>query len=129
MFDYDLATFTGIITVQNTNRGTHRTFRIKKRKDTATFKPGERIISLLTGPDNTNSYTQIGTVTNNGHIFLWRRFDTEGYRRLTDVLVRKKHWQAHGLQYHAEGRCSRCGRLLTTPDSAQRGIGPECAKK
>lgn len=29
----------------------------------------------------------------------------------------------------ADVRCSRCGRLLTDPDSVTRGIGPDCAAK
>jgi hypothetical protein len=28
-----------------------------------------------------------------------------------------------------EGRCGRCGRTLTHPDSIDLGIGPECAQK
>jgi hypothetical protein len=28
-----------------------------------------------------------------------------------------------------QGRCKRCGRLLTDLVSVERGIGPECVKK
>jgi hypothetical protein len=28
-----------------------------------------------------------------------------------------------------EGKCGRCGRTLTVPESIDRGIGPECAGK
>lgn len=28
-----------------------------------------------------------------------------------------------------EGRCGRCGRTLTVPESIERGIGPECAAR
>lgn len=27
-----------------------------------------------------------------------------------------------------EGKCGRCARRLTTPESVQLGFGPECAK-
>jgi hypothetical protein len=27
---------------------------------------------------------------------------------------------------HHEGRCAACGRQLTTPESIERGFGPEC---
>jgi len=33
------------------------------------------------------------------------------------------------LEIRHEGRCCRCGRALTHPDSIDTGIGPECAKK
>lgn len=28
-----------------------------------------------------------------------------------------------------EGRCGRCGRKLTVPESIETGIGPDCAKR
>jgi Family of unknown function (DUF6011) len=31
------------------------------------------------------------------------------------------------LEVWHEGRCGRCGRKLTVPESIARGIGPECA--
>lgn len=32
------------------------------------------------------------------------------------------------LDIHHEGKCCKCGRPLTNPDSIELGIGPECAK-
>jgi hypothetical protein len=34
-----------------------------------------------------------------------------------------------GFDLHHEGRCGRCGRELTVPESIALGIGPECAKE
>jgi len=31
--------------------------------------------------------------------------------------------------FYPSAYCGRCGRLLTTPDSITRGIGPECIKQ
>jgi hypothetical protein len=33
-----------------------------------------------------------------------------------------------GYKIQHEGKCCRCGRTLTTPESIERGIGPECVK-
>ena len=33
------------------------------------------------------------------------------------------------LEFWHEGCCGRCGRLLTDPESVERGIGPECIKR
>ena len=119
-------THNGIITVENTARGTHRTFRIKTQKEDAKFAPGERILSLLTGPDNTTSYTQIAFVKEDGRIILWRRYQTEQYERLIRVLLEPDYYQSIGFAYHYEGHCRRCNRLLTTPESLRSGIGPVC---
>jgi len=126
---FDIRTHNGIITVKNTNRGTHRTFRIKTQKPDAKFAPGERILSLLTGPDNTSDYTQIAFVKDDGRVILWNRFQTEGYRNLVAVLTEKDVWATRGFDYMYEGRCRVCNRLLTNPESIESGIGPECAKK
>ena len=124
---FNLATHNGVITVENTVRGTHRTFQIKTQKADAKFAPGERILSLLTGPDNTSSYTQIAFVKDDGRVYLWRRYQTEQYERLIRVLQRPNHYRTLGCVYHYEGRCRVCNRLLTTPESVQTGIGPVCA--
>ena len=50
----------GEITLTNRETGEHRTFRIRTNKEDARFAPGERVIALLTGPDNTTSYTGFG---------------------------------------------------------------------
>lgn len=127
--DFRLPTHDGVVTVQNTASGKHRTFRIRTQPDNAKFAPGQRILALLTGSDNNTSYTQIGWVQPSGAITLWPKFRTEGYNKLIDVLLRIDYWQNRGFKYMYEGRCCRCFRRLTTPDSVTAGIGPECAKR
>jgi len=123
---FDIRTHNGVITVENTVRRTHRTFRIRTQKEDAKFAPGERILSLLTGPDNTSSYTQIGFVKDDGSVRLWRNYRTEQYERLVRVLQNPAHYRSLGCVYHFEGRCRRCNRALTTPESVRSGIGPVC---
>lgn len=133
--------FTGgnaVFTVGN-GRGAHCTFRIRKPNERAPF-----FVKLLTGQDNTNDYTYIGIYQppfNDAPI-------TQGYvpLKLTkgsklsefSTPVKVFNWAVRliflgqqlpeGYTIRHEGRCCRCGRLLTTPESIQRGIGPECAK-
>jgi len=33
------------------------------------------------------------------------------------------------MDVHHEGRCGRCNRKLTVPESIENGLGPECAGK
>jgi len=124
---FNIRTHNGKITVENTIRGTHRTFRIRTQKEDATFAPGERILALLTGPDNTRSYTQIGFVKDDGQIILWTRYRTKQYQRLIRVLQNPSHYETLGCVYHYEGTCRRCNRTLTTPESLRSGLGPVCA--
>lgn len=126
--DFRLPVHDGVITVRNTKRDTHRTFRIRTQKDDAKFAPGRRILSLLTGPDNTRSYTQIAWIEGDGSIRLWAKYQTEHYHNLICILTRIDHWQKCGVEYMFAGRCRRCQRPLTRPDSISSGIGPECAK-
>lgn len=123
---FDLKTHNGIITVENTTRGTHRTFRIRTQKEDAKFAPGERILSILTGPDNTSSYTQIAFIKDDGRILLWRRYEQSQYAQFIRVLLEPEHYRSIGFVYHYEGHCRRCNRLLTEPQSLRSGIGPVC---
>jgi hypothetical protein len=122
---FNIATHNGIVTVENTNKGTHRTFRIKTQPVDAKFAPGERILSILTGSDNTSDYTQVAFVKEDGRIILWRRYESQ-YARTVRVLQNPEHYKAIGCVYHYEGHCRRCNRLLTTPESVRSGIGPVC---
>lgn len=126
---FNIATHNGTITVANTHKGTHRTFRIRTQKPDAKFAPNARILSMLTGPDNTSDYQQLGFVNPDGSIRLWSRFRSERYEAFADVLRRPEAWTKAGCEYHYEGRCRVCNRTLTTPESIESGIGPKCASK
>lgn len=116
-----------IVTLRSVRTGVRFTFRVTRAKG-----DGPYFVSVLTGPDNTTSYSYHGTL-----------FDVEG-----DVVVTSKSrvtaeapsakafaWSWRKLregQFPAElevfhsGRCGRCGRLLTDPDSVTVGLGPIC---
>jgi len=131
----------GIYTIQNMETGEHRTFRVKTQKDDARFAPGERVVALLTGPDNGNDYRGFGFVNGN-EIALWRSKRTPAFRHYKAMLetaaavlpegdteYREEIFQYFGRPYKVmmEVRCRRCNRRLTTPESIRRGLGPECA--
>lgn len=123
--------FTGgraIFTVQN-DKDEHYTFKISQPK--GENKP--YFASLLTGPDNTSSYTYIGIFNPiTGTVFLTRNSryteETKAVRIIRWAI--KKVWNNEtlppGYDIRHEGKCGCCGRKLTTPESLDRGIGPEC---
>lgn len=128
-----------IFTVDN-GKGTHYTFKVSKVQKAPSDLP-VWFVSLLTGPQNTSDYTYLGMV----------RTESVGSARLTVRLTKASkyadgstpvavaRWAFKRIQtgqplpvgysIHHEGRCGRCGRLLTVPESIVSGFGPECAGK
>jgi hypothetical protein len=109
----------------------HYTFKIAKKKDADIW-----FVNLLTGPDNMSNYTYIGMVNSaTGEVNLTRNSkmtkDSICYRLLNRIMARvwaedtDKIVEA-GFTLNHEGKCGRCGRRLTTPESCASGFGPEC---
>jgi hypothetical protein len=127
-------------TVRSMKTGTRYTYRVSRRiapavgkKDCQCWKYPTYFVSLLTGPDNTGDYTYLGMIRENqfkatratgaqekgkpfaAFTWVWRHL---GYS--TPVMPPQTEiWH--------EGRCGRCGRKLTVPESIAAGIGPDCA--
>ncbi len=127
--------FNGTYTIRNRTTGKHRTFRITTQKPDATFAPGRRVVSLLTGADNTRDYTRFGFVSDAGiEVFAKHRAlaggkptDWEQYARmLWDLAVENGRWLAASHELQQAGTCILCNRLLTDPVSIATGIGPVC---
>lgn len=119
-----------LFTVANAT-GKHYTYKVTRSKDAANPRWWAK---LLTGPDNTADYTYIGEVLPEGTFRLTRaskmKNDSEPVTVLSWAL--KMIWRGRqlpsGYAIHHEGRCCRCGRVLTVPSSVESGIGPECAQ-
>ena len=107
------------------NRFTYKTKKIRKGA----------FIFVLTGPDNEADYDSYA-----GALFA----DSTTFRAApaldTPPSGRAIEWWADSLRTHNyealsqvefwhEGHCGRCGKLLTTPESIARGLGPVCATK
>lgn len=127
--------FDGIYTMVSGKDGSHRTFRIRTQASDATFGAGKQVISLLTGSDNYEDYTQVGFVID-GHLKTWKKSKGTMFEKCCQALVSFLRGGAAAAAYKANGyrveesrHCFRCHRLLTTPESIAAGIGPECIKK
>jgi hypothetical protein len=113
-----------IFTIINTKTGNRFTFKIRKSKDNNVF-----FVSLLTGSDNNTNYSYIGFISDN-------TFKSSKKSRVSEDAISFKafSWVFTNISnlpsfveiWH-EGKCGRCGRKLTTPESIKRGLGPECA--
>jgi hypothetical protein len=111
-------------TLVNTLTKNRFTYKVRKSKENDIF-----FVSVLTGSDNVSNYTFIGFIKNN------KFFHSKKSRISIDsVSFKAFNWFFHYIDsipaiidvLH-EGKCGRCGRKLTTPESIKRGLGPECS--
>lgn len=130
--------FNGTFTIKNPKTGEHRTLDISTQKQSAKFAPGERIISLLIGHDNTKDYKGFGFVRDDG-IIVWRKYRGDNgeksvYEKLAEMLwslwtLRKNSpYAKYGITMVESCTCVFCNRPLTEPLSSLTGVGPECGK-
>lgn len=128
------ATFT--LVSKKTN--TRKTFRVElapKKEGT----PQTWFVKLLTGPDNTAHYTYIGFLRNQGPTAFIPKFQNEStaafgwlVTQINGSIFQPNHSGqfeksfAEQAEFYHSGRCGRCGRTLTTPESIESGIGPVC---
>jgi len=124
--------FNGVYTITSP-KGGHRTFSIKTVKN-GKLK-GSRIVSMLTGSDNTRDYTSFGFVKENV-ILVWSKFGTDSDwskfgKILWSMSTENEASEYYRLGYRilCEKKCIRCNRKLTHPESILSGIGPECGTR
>lgn len=90
---------------------------------------GQRIVKLLTGPDNTSSYTMIGWLKpGDKFVGTARNIGTDN-EKIGLVFVKIVTVGIDGYEFLLASTCRRCGRKLTVPSSIDDGVGPDCADK
>lgn len=102
--------------------------------------PGPWFVSLLVGVDNTDNYRYLGSIHQDEY-----SPDEHWYYHGRKSAIRESapgaqtfgiFWDALttrgesllGWSLHRSGRCARCGRLLTVPESIEAGLGPICSQ-
>lgn len=109
--------------------GTHRTLRIHTQRSGA--HAGKRIVSLLIGPDNTADYEWFGEIIPAAAVvWVWKAFKNAAQARYAELFVSlAKGDTVDGHELKVSRHCLKCNRVLTTPESIESGVGPECAKR
>jgi hypothetical protein len=92
-------------------------------------------VSYLTGSDNTSDYSYVGIIRSGAipELLLTKKsrltFDSTPVKAFNWVLAHlTNNMMPTGVDIYHEGRCGRCGRPLTVPESISSGFGPECVK-
>ncbi len=115
-------------TVENP-AGERYTFRVRMARDGKIY-----FLSLLTGSDNNTDYTYLAVYQpQDGQVRKTRKSPSKSQpieiaQWAFDVVWGRLPLKP-GYSILHEGRCCRCGRRLTVPESIRTGIGPECAEK
>lgn len=124
------------LTLVSKRTGTRFTYKIRRPKPEKPY-----FVSLLTASDNEAGYTFLGTIFHDDEIGFEYASYRHGQRSSIPVDSESakafewffKHLRVERLSdqlevWH-EGRCGRCGRPLTVPESIENGLGPECMKR
>jgi hypothetical protein len=131
------------LTLVSRKTGARFTYRVRAADGAG---PASHFVSVLTGPENTTDYSYFGHFFKDGRVGtpdatpLAARFVHGRKSKIGDDAPSTKAWRWFCQQIDAgripaelecwhEGRCAVCSRVLTTPESLKRGIGPECAGK
>lgn len=116
------------VTIRSRKTGARFSYRVRKAQDGEIY-----FVSVLTGSDNESDYTYIGTLTR-GHSFHHGKRAKIQDSAPSVVAFKwfwtELHFNAEALpekvEIFHEGRCGRCARALTVPESIESGFGPEC---
>lgn len=120
------------VTFKSLISGSHFTYKIVASDDQKFL-----FIKVLNGPDNTSNYKDIliFQLKDDGTPCLMNRSGVKpsssivAFRFVFMNLLLKPGIPMTNLEIWHEGKCCRCGRKLTAPESIANGIGPECITK
>lgn len=123
------------VTFQSRRTDTRFTYRVQAAEPRAgdTHEP-PHFVAVLTGSDNDSSYEYLGCIYRRLAYAHGRKSrvapDAPSAVAFAWVWKRLSAGEMHSeLAVYHEGRCGRCGRRLTTPESIETGLGPVCAAK
>lgn len=127
------------VTLRSLSSGQRYTFKlVAPRAEKEALKAGKCDhfnVSFLFGQDNVNDYRYLGQVRGN-KFSLTPASRNAGYNEQTPAYIAFQYAfsklvadippaDAKFEVWH-EGKCGRCGRKLTVPESISTGFGPEC---
>jgi len=119
-----------VVTFRSLKSGNSYTYKIAVAEKRYPTDPDTWFVKLLNGQDNESSYVYIGFIRNNQ--FIWTSKsrvgkDAPSVNCITYVVGALAANDMNNFEVWHEGRCGRCGRKLTVPESVASGFGPECA--
>ena len=124
------------LTLKNPATGKHIRVKFIQKKDRKTGKLGScyyLYISVL--GDGKAGYVYAGAYFSDSGKFKFGQPTTEDNSKLhaiasyvVNAIRNPLPLHNHMIEINHAGKCCRCGRKLTHPESIKTGIGPECSK-
>lgn len=116
-----------IFTLRSKQTGRRYTYKVTKAKN----KDYYIAKVFYGGDDNQKDYKFIGILTKDGLTNVPTKVTQSSYYILALNYFIDRAYKNNipkNLEVYHAGRCCHCGRLLTTPESIERGVGPKCEK-
>jgi hypothetical protein len=117
----------GSITARSLATGNHYTFKFRQSRSSSR----EDLLALvLTDGDKWQNLGYVDFATRSTRLGQYSQFSrfSPCFQALA-WLVKLAEFNPAVVEVMHDGRCGRCGRPLTHPDSIQAGIGPICAQR
>jgi len=114
-----------IFTVKNPKTDNRFTFKVNKHKVDDIY-----FVNVLTGPDTFQFIGTLNSNTNYKHSRNSRITFESKSAKVFDFIIKglRSNKLPQFIEIWHEGKCGRCGRRLTVPESIESGFGPECTK-
>jgi len=122
-----------ILTFKNKQTQKRFTFKVRQNKQKTVY-----FVYVLSGQNNNSDYSYMGIIDvctlefkrTEASKITEEALSFKGFDFIFKSLKEKKiKTNLRNLEVWHEGKCCRCGRLLTDPVSIERGLGPECCKR
>lgn len=125
-------------TVMNESTGNRFTFKVRNSNHK---KPETKVmsdifyVSVLTGQDNNSAYTFLGTFFGGKnevyrHSTKSKITNSANSNKVVDWFFNtflKNPNNYPTIKVYHSGKCGKCGKKLTTPESIESGLGPYCS--
>ena len=114
-------------TLKSVKTGTRFTYRVRASGDKTVH-----FVSLMNGPDNEASFSYFGFIRrgvfHHGAAKARVAYDAPSVKAFNWTFrVLQQDSMPDALQFWHEGRCGKCNRKLTVPESLETGMGLDCA--
>lgn len=119
------------LTLRNVDSGNRFTYRIDTPKKQKNPNKPVFFVNVMDGCDNETGFTFVGTIFGK-NVYKHHKGSKIGERDKSVGVIKafldflSKNKMPKSVEVWHEGKCGRCGRKLTVPESIYTGIGPDC---